>query len=372
VTPSVVPAAPGPVRAAGVPARALTLALALALAASAGCGGCHRDIRFAPGEADSTHVGADSLRVLLRNTQDLWESDGGEEAAKLSALVLRVDLQAHAGEPWGGRARRLLDSLDIGAELASDDRVLAANFFSRSRPDAGAWPWLFWHARGGIAARALAGRNLQLLHVASRVDGDDPSAWSQVAVLFGRRGAVGQEPVLTLWGRPGGDSWAPLQTLGPDSLGGAGTVSIEGNGDTSTVLVARTFRGMPRFEECATCPHVYELHRFRWGPAGFVRIEDVAVPSPYSAFVRFILALGNGDPDAAGRLVSDPAALEQAKLFDFGALPKGLWRAAPASDENAGSMVFFRGQQEAYQVTFEPRGSEWLILSIKPTTRSIE
>jgi len=35
-------------------------------------------------------------------------------------------------------------------------------------------------------------------------------------------------------------------------------------------------------------------------------------------------------------------------------------------------MVFFRGQQEAYQVSFEPRGDTWLISSIKQTTRSIE
>ena len=70
--------------------------------------------------------------------------------------------------------------------------------------------------------------------------------------------------------------------------------------------------------------------------------------------------------------MNDPALLEQARLFEFSALPKGMWRAAPAADETAGSMVFFRGQQEAYQVTFEPRGEEWLITSIRPTTRSIE
>ncbi len=175
-----------------------------------------------------------------------------------------------------------------------------------------------------------------------------------------------------VWSAPGPETWAPSQTLGADSLGGVGTVEIASEGDSVTVLTSRTFRGMPRFEECATCPHVYALHRFRWGPQGFARTADRAVPSPYSSFVQFVLALGAGDHEAAARYVSDPALLEQARLFEFNALPKGAWRAAPATDESAGTMVFFRGQQEAYQVTFEPRGEDWLISGIKPTTRTIE
>ena len=104
---------------------------ALVLAASAGCQGCHREIRFSPGGTDSTFVPADSLRGLFRNVLDLWEApDGGEEAAKLSALVVRVDLESHAGEPWATRARRLLDSLDVGAEVTADARVMAINFFA--------------------------------------------------------------------------------------------------------------------------------------------------------------------------------------------------------------------------------------------------
>ena len=157
-----------------------------------------------------------------------------------------------------------------------------------------------------------------------------------------------------------------------DSLGGVGAVEIRAESDTSLVLTAHTFRGMPRFEECATCPHVYLLHRFRWGARGFARIEDREVPSPYSSFVQFVLALGAGDNDAAALLVTDPALLEQARLFEFSALPKGMWRVAPATDESAGAIVFFRGQQEAYRVSFEPRGESWLISAIKPTTRSIE
>lgn len=356
------------------PRPALAVTLLLALAASGGCGGCRREIRFAPAEDAPALHSADSLRSLMRDAQDLWETpDGGEEAARISALVLREDLQSHPNDPWGGRARTLLDSLDIGNEIAIDPRMLAVNFFARSRPDAGSWPWLFWRTPRGVVAHVLGARNLQLIQVATRPDSaGSADAWAQVAVLLARRGAAGREPLLTLWNPPAGDTWAPTQSLGTDSLGGVGTVEFQAQGDTAVFLVARTFRGMPRFEECATCPHVYALHIFRWEPGGFVRVEDRPLASPYSTFVQFVLALGAGDRDAAAALVTDPALLEQARLFDFNALPKGMWRAAPASDENAGSMVFFRGQQEAYQVSFEPRGDGWLINGIKPTTRSIE
>jgi hypothetical protein len=340
-----------------------------------GCQGCSRQIHFIPAGSDSVGIrSADSLRAFIRHAQELWEApDRGEEGARTSAIIVREDLQAHPNQPWAGRARTLLDSLDFGAELAADRRVLAVNFVARARPDAGAWPWLFWRGPGGVVMRPLSGRDLQLLQVATRPDTTgNPDAWAQVAVLFARRGAAGREPIVMVWDPPGAAAWIPSQTLGPDSLGGVGTIEIQVESDTSLVLTSRTFRGMPRFEECATCPHVYSLHRFRWGTGGFTRIEEREVPSPYTSFVQFVLALGAGDRDAAAALVTDPALLEQARLFEFSALPKGMWRVAPATDESAGTMVFFRGQQEAYQVSFEPRGEAWLISAIKPTTRSIE
>jgi len=349
-------------------------ALALALGFVAGCQGCHRQIRFLPAGVDSVQVGADSLRSVFRHAQDEWEDpSGGEDAARATAFALGQDLKGHADEPWGARARRLLDSLDVGAEIAADGRVLVVNFFARARPEAGAWPWVFWKAPPGVTSRALMGRNLQLLQVATRPDpAGGPEGWSQVAVLFGRRGMAGREPLLMVWGPPAGQKWTPIQTLGPDSLGGVGTAEFQLEGDSTVALVARTFRGMPRFEECATCPHVYMLHRFRWQPEGYVRVEDIAVPSPYATFVQFIQALGAGDREAAERLVADPGVLEQARQYDFGALPKGIWRAAPASDENTFTMVFFRGQQEAYQVSFDSRGENWLISGVRATTRAIE
>ncbi len=122
-------------------ARSALLALAAAAATTlAGCRGCSRDIHFAPAGSDSASVhSADSLRAMMRHAQELWETpEGGVEAARTTATILREDIQTHPDQPWASRARALLDSLDFGAELAADRRVLAINLFSRSRPDAGA------------------------------------------------------------------------------------------------------------------------------------------------------------------------------------------------------------------------------------------
>lgn len=349
---------------------ALRSSRVVALALAAFAAGCTRRVELVPASGDSSAVhSADSIRVLARQAGELWDaSDGGEEAARVSAVILRDDLQEHLDTPWGGRAHALLDSLDIGAEIAADPRALAVNLFSRSHPEGGAWPFLYWRNGGAVTFRPISGRGLQLVQIATRGD----TSWDQVAVLFTRRAGAGQEPLLMVWNRPRGEHWEPIQTLGADSLGGVGTVEFQSEGDTSLILSTRTFRSTPRFEECASCPHVYALHRFRWGPQGFVRAEDRLVPSPYAAFVTFVQSLGVGDTLSAHALVTDPAILQQAQTAEFGALPRGSWRAAPGTDENAYTMTFFRGQQEAYRVTFEPRGNAWLITSLAPTTRTIE
>jgi hypothetical protein len=163
----------------------------------------------------------------------------------------------------------------------------------------------------------------------------------------------------------------PSQTLGPDSLGGVGTAEFEVQGDTTIALVARTFRGLPRFEECATCPHVFTVRRFEWHGPSFLKTEERAVPSPYSSFVRFVLGVAANDGSAL-RWCSGPEVLELARNYDLGVAQRGIWRAAPATDESAHEMVFFRGQQEAYRVGFEMRGDQWVISGITPTTRTVE
>jgi hypothetical protein len=64
--------------------------------------------------------------------------------------------------------------------------------------------------------------------------------------------------------------------------------------------------------------------------------------------------------------------LELAKRYSMDVPARGIWRVAPATDESATDMVFFRGQQEAYRVSFDSRGGDWVITGIVPTASSVE
>lgn len=357
-------------------------AAALACAALAGLAllpGCQRRTRFEPLKADSTAaVSVDSLKLMARDLQAKWDqADAGEEAARLSARYLLEDLRARMRiDPalsWESRARALLDSLGVGAETASERCALIVNFFARSDPGQGSWPWLFWCGGKGVLAQALEGRSLKLHSLAARgLWGDPPAPPGPpgVAVLFARRSASGQQPLAMAWSLAGGRASLD-QTLGPDSLGGTGTGNFEFPADTTIELVTRTYRGAPRFEECATCPHLYRLYRFRWVDAGFERVSLEIVPSPYSTFVEFVQALAADDRATASQLVTDSAWLDAARRLQWGAA-KGAWRVAPSTDETAREMVFFRGKEEAYRVSFESRYGQWLISGFSATTRSVE
>ena len=199
---------------------------------------------------------------------------------------------------------------------------------------------------------------------------DDSSGPPGVAALFGRRASGGYQPLLMSWKRGRDSRWQLDQTLGPDSLGDFGSGDFE-HADSGVVLTARTYRPTPRFEECPTCPHVYHEVRVLWRPAGFARLDERTLPSPYATFARFATALAVDDRELAGQLVNDPHWVDEARRFDFGAA-HGPWRVAPATDENAHEMVFLRGKQEAYRVTFTPHSGDWLIDSITTTSTSIE
>jgi hypothetical protein len=357
------------------PRRALALA-ALAALAAAGCG--RRERLELPGGDSALVQRPDSAAVVVREAQRAWEAPGGgEAAARASARALALVLAARPAATWAERARGFLDSLGVGAEVADAGCVLAVNFFSRSDPGAGSWPWLFWCEGDGLDGQPVEGRSLRLLRAASRGlaagvaakparAGQPPPA---VALLFDRRAASGSEPLVMTWLRRG-RAWEVVQSLGPDSLGGAGTGDFEAAGDSLT-LVTRTYRASRGFAECPTCPHVYHVRRFGWGPGGFTRLEDREVPSPYSAFVRFVQALAAGDRAAAEARVTDPGIALAAERAGFGSA-RGLWRVAPATAETATSMVFLRGAAETYRVRFVPVGADWRIDGIEATERRVE
>jgi hypothetical protein len=137
------------------------------------------------------------------------------------------------------------------------------------------------------------------------------------------------------------------------------------------VLHTRTYRASRGFTECATCPHVFALHEFRWNGASFTRTSDQQVASPYSSFVRFVLALQANDRDAGVREVTDEALWDQARQFEWH-LARGSWRVAPSTDESAHEMTFFRGEHEAYRVSFAGNSREWRVAGIEETSRNVE
>ena len=355
------------------------LSIALLLAALAG-GGCVRKPQYQPLQADSTAtVPVDSLALLVRSAQELWDADGqGEAASSMSARLLLNDLAIRTRiEPtlsWEDRARALLDSLGFGGEVASDRCALVVNFFSRSNPEQGAWPWLFWCGENTIQSEPLEARGYKLLTLAGRgLWGEPPTPPGppSVAVLFGRRQAGGQQLLLTAWDLAGGTAHLS-QTLGPDSLGGVGQGQFAPIEDGSIQLSTKTYRSTPGFTECATCPHVWQNRRFLWEPYGFERIAVDPVRSPYATFVQFAQAIAASDWDRAKNFVIDREWVETARRMGWNQ-PVGAWRVAPGTtDENAEEMVFFRGPREAYRVTFEQRAGDWLISGFRTTTPSVE
>jgi hypothetical protein len=376
------PFVPVPSPAPGAFARRLApalLAVGLVAALGAALSGCSRQPHFVPASADSSHaVAGDSLAEQVRVLNERWGAPGGgEEAARLTAQVLlgdlRVRLAAAPPASWEERARTLLDSLDVGAELAGAPCALAVNFFPRGDPGAGSWPWIFWCNGASVQAQAIEGSGLALVDLAARgLPGEGAGGGSPpgIAALFARRAGGGQQPLLLTW-RLAGERLELAQTLGPDSLGGIGTGAFEPQGDTAVVLGTRTWRPTPRFDECAACPHVFHQRRFRWGLGGFERMEDLAVPTPYAAFVQLIQALTADDRDGAVERVTRPALVESARRAGW-ATVKGSWRAAPGSEERRDEMVFYRGANEAWKVRFERSGDGWRVDSFEATTRVIE
>ena len=345
-------------------------AVALALAGLTLVAGCNRKPKLVPASADSLAIrSVDSMAVYVQDALDRWEAGDGAAAGPLTARILLDDLRLHPDEPLT-RARTFLDSLGLGAEVSGEGDALAVNLFARSDPSGGSWPFLYWRDDAGTHVQAVQGTGLRLLDLSARppAAGTGPA----VALLMARTTARGQQPIVFVWSQPAGvGGWKLVQSLGADSLGTAGSAQFTAPDRDSVVLVARTYRPTPHFEECATCPHLFHTRRFRWGPEGLVMIEERTEPSPYFTFVGFINSLMLGDHDMASRYVTDPSLVDAANGYAWGQ-SRGQWRIAPGTEAEARDMVIFRGNQEAYRVHFTRRGGDWLVSGFEPTSRSVE
>src|SRR5437870_4864176 len=104
----------------------------------------------------------DSAEIAARDAQQMWDSGSPEAAAAATARLLAREFRGREPGAWRERASYLLDSLGVGAEFAEAPCALIVNFFARSDPEGGAWPYLYWCGANGVAVQAIEGRNLHL------------------------------------------------------------------------------------------------------------------------------------------------------------------------------------------------------------------
>lgn len=331
--------------------------------------GCERKPKFVPAGPDSTQAPVDSLTAGFRSVLRAWETGPPDEAGVAStAETLREELARRAPSEWSRRAQRLLDSLGVGAEIASADCVLGVNFFARSDPGAGSWPYLYWCGPDGPRHQAIEGKGLKLSAMVARGTGGSAKGAAGVAALFQRRAAGGYQPMLMAWSADSSRArWRLAQTLGPDSLGGVGSGSFAGSGG-DVELTTRTYMPSAYFDECPTCPHAFRVHKFAWREDGFERTASDLVPSPYTTFVQFIKALAEGDLRRADELVADPYLTDRARMLSWDRRA-GKWRIAPGVEETPERMVFYRGAKEAFAVRFTSRGGQWVVAGFDTTAR---
>jgi hypothetical protein len=194
----------------------------------------------------------------------------------------------------------------------------------------------------------------------------------RIAVVFLGSGPAGQQPFAFVWERPANAGiWRLAQSLGSDSLGRTGNARVLDGGGDGAVVETRTYSIERGFEECASCPHVYRVRRFRWDSPGLVTVSARAERTPYATFVQFIQALAGGDRGTAEQLVADGSLLSTADGYGWG-IAKGRWRLAPGMAATSSDLLIFRGNQEAYRVHFAPRGDDWVISGFEPSNRSLE
>src|SRR5262245_30776225 len=260
------------------------LALSLmCLAALAGCG--RKPPRFVPAGADSLQamMAADSFAIYVGRALAQWEEQA-DDAAQATARLLVDDLRRYPDRRLADRARTFIDSCGFSGEVAGGADLAAVNFFYRSDPGGTSWPFLVWREADVVRSQSVEGGGMRLLDLAVRPIREESAASGdgeprQVAAIFGRAGARGQQPLVLVWRRPAkGTRWSMLQTLGADSLGGVGVVEFVSAPGGGTGLEARTYRPTTGFDECPTCPHINRTLSFAWAPSGFQKTGEEAAP----------------------------------------------------------------------------------------------
>jgi len=175
-----------------------------------------------------------------------------------------------------------------------------------------------------------------------------------------------------------GSMWRPAQYegRGPDLSRAHAAGFDDVNGDGSPEVVAWSEAAADTlFEACTGCPRrLIESIFTERKDEGFVLHDRRLVPAPYSMFVLFIRSLVDHNRAAAARLLAQPAKLDEAIGWGWGARrTPGTWKLELSEDDRWPRwMQFrFRGSRgvEHYVVRFTQKEGQWLIEDWKRAAR---
>ncbi len=269
-----------------------------------------------------------------------------------------------------------LDSLGFDTEIINDPAL--PNFMllvvrNPFRLTASAMAFMYWYRGDNVLQQGveLRGGQAPQMRVWWNGERDAPYKW---AILDRSRGDVTVMRFMLFRLTADGRLWRPAQYegSGPD-LGDAHTAGFSDlNGDGLPEMVSWSEAPSDTlFEACTGCPRrlIERIYAER-KDEGFALHDSRLVPAPYSMFVLFIRMLVDNNRAAAARLLDQPAKLDEALAWGWGARRSpGTWKLEQSENERWPRWLQFRFRGargvERYVVRFKQKDGRWIIESWK-------
>ncbi len=356
-----------------IPARLIALLLGLLAAATAAAPARAQGVRpWTPPAADS--LIAWSAEAKARFHQNLGDSAGGSNyrAYELVGLMGRRLLRSLGRENLvqAPAVKPVLDSLGVVTEVAVDPAAPSFVLLMVRNPyrhTADAVGFLCWY-RGDdfrIQGAVFKGGHRPKIRVWWSGNPQYPYEWGVVDET-----RAGTQRLTLFWLSPSGGWWDLAQDEDRlPVLGEPGeAVWADLNSDGRPELVSWT-RGKTDslFIECSGCPRLLTERVFTEGRAGFELHDQRLLPSPYATLVYFVRLLLDRNLTAAGKLLRDPAKVDDALALGWGAKKgKGVWTVEYGESGQPWPRwleVRFDGPQgvKRYVIHFGMREGHWVI-----------
>jgi hypothetical protein len=281
----------------------------------------------------------DTLRTLSAEAKTLFRSNSGDSATggnyRAYTLVGRAarKLLRSLGRPnliQAPAIKAVLDSLGLPTEIRVDpvlpEFVLVVSH-NPYKVGAQAVGFLYWYKGSDLRMQSVtfAGGEAPEMRVWWTGVESAPYAWGIV-----ERTRSDQRHHLTVLSlTPSGDYWN-ITEYDPNGLDlgvGANVTWADLNGDLRPELVAwvpAVFDSM--VQGCSECPNPVNELTFVEGSQGFELLDVRIVPSPITTFTLFARLLAQNDRTNAGRLLVDPAKVDETVSLGWaGRQPKGSW-----------------------------------------------